>query len=161
MEHIKPPDELEQIFSQLNSRANKLYKFVMLYHDYITQQRDYGTGQMINMVEVHTLTLIEETPGVTVTRLALLWNRTKGAVSQTIKKLEQKGYIYRQKEPDNAKEVHFFATPEGVALSNAHKAYDTRDITETMALLMRRHTAAELDTFYSVIDTYTALMEEE
>ncbi|WP_068504372.1 MarR family transcriptional regulator [Paenibacillus kribbensis] len=62
----------------------------MTYSDYIKATRDYGTGDHINMVEVHTLTMIEENPGITAAKLALEWNRTKGAASQIVIKLEQR-----------------------------------------------------------------------
>ena len=55
------------------------------------------------MVEVHTLTIIEENPGITVTEVTLEWNHTKGAVSQTITKLENRGLIVRNKAENNAK----------------------------------------------------------
>ena len=55
------------------------------------------------MVEVHTLTIMEENPGIIVTEVALEWNHTKGAVSQTITKLENRGLIVRNKAENNAK----------------------------------------------------------
>lgn len=81
---------VNNIFHQLNDRANLLYKFAMLYSDYVAENQDYGTGDLISMVEVHTLTAIEDNPGISVTELALMWNRTKGAISQTVTKLEKK-----------------------------------------------------------------------
>ncbi|MGW8427674.1 MarR family transcriptional regulator [Peribacillus simplex] len=71
-------------YYELDAKANIIYKFVMNYNDYIKTARDYGTGEIINMVEVHTLTVIEENPGITVTEVALEWNRTKSAVSKII-----------------------------------------------------------------------------
>ncbi|WP_076983037.1 MarR family transcriptional regulator [Bacillus siamensis] len=49
------------------------------------------------MVEVHTLTVTEENPGITVTEAALKRNRTRGAVSQIISKLEKRDLIIRKK----------------------------------------------------------------
>ncbi|WP_076982523.1 MarR family transcriptional regulator [Bacillus siamensis] len=49
------------------------------------------------MVEVHTLSVIEENPGITVTEAALKRNRTRGAVSQIISKLEKRDLIIRKK----------------------------------------------------------------
>jgi hypothetical protein len=62
-------------YHELDVKANIIYKFVMTYNDYIKTARDYGTGEIINMVEVQTLTVIEENPGITVTDVALEWNR--------------------------------------------------------------------------------------
>ena len=91
---------VDNLFSQLNEKANAVYKFVLLYTSYMSEQHNYGVGQPINMVEVHTLTAIEENPGITISQLANMWRRTNSALSQTATKLEQKGYIVIPKTPE-------------------------------------------------------------
>lgn len=61
---------IDQTFHTLNERHNSIYQFVMRYNDYILSVHDYGEGIPMTMIEVHTLTYIEEHPGVTVTELA-------------------------------------------------------------------------------------------
>lgn len=90
MSNYTEQPSVDLIFKQLNDKATLLYKFVMLYGDYVAENQDYGTGELINMVEVHTLTAIEENPGVNISELANMWNRTKGAISQTATKLEKR-----------------------------------------------------------------------
>ena len=85
--------EIDRVYAQLSPRADLVYSFVTVYNSYINELRDYGTGLMINMVEVHTLTMIADNPGITVNELSKMWNRTKGAVSQNVAKLEKKGLI--------------------------------------------------------------------
>ena len=143
----------------LNTKANILYKFVMLYNDYIKTARDYGTGEIINMVEVHILTKIEENPGITVTEVALMWNRTKGAVSQIVSKLEKRGLIERRKERGNAKNVHLYVTDKGEILSKAHKAYDIQELNWADKTLHTDFTSQEIDTFYKVMQRYNELMD--
>ena len=75
------------------------------------------------MREVHLLTAIEENPGTTVTELAEIWNRTKGAICQTVTRLEKAGYVLRRKEGGDTKTVHLYPSEEGIKLSKAHKAY--------------------------------------
>lgn len=101
---------VDNLFSQLNEKANAVYKFVLLYTSYMSEQHNYGVGQPINMVEVHTLTAIEENPGITISQLANMWRRTNSALSQTATKLEQKGYIVRRKNPKNARNMELYAT---------------------------------------------------
>ena len=74
-ENIDPKNDR---YHELETKINIIFKFVTAYTDYTKTARDYGTGEIINMVEVHTLTHIEENPGITVTEVALEWNRTKG-----------------------------------------------------------------------------------
>ncbi|WP_235332679.1 hypothetical protein [Paenibacillus polymyxa] len=61
--------EQDDKYHELDNKASIIYKFVMTYSDYIKAIRDYGTGEEINMVEVHTLTMIEENPGITAAKL--------------------------------------------------------------------------------------------
>lgn len=148
---------IDQTFTEFSKNANLLYEFVMLYHEYIYQARDYGNGDMIKMVEVHTLTMIEDNPGITVSELAKLWGRTKGTVSVNVTALEHKGYIYREKAPDNAKVVHLYVTEQGRELSTIHKVYDNLDIVQTQSDLLKSCTHQELDCFYKVLGAYLDL----
>ncbi len=157
----KQQENLNSLYRQMNARADSLYKFVLLYSDYIHAKRDYGTGLEIGMIDVHTLTYIEENPGTTITELARDWNKTKGALSQTVKRLVQLGLVERRMRENNSKTILLYATEEGQRLSVAHKLYDLTDIAQTTEALLRHCTAEEIDTFYKVIDVYTKLLKEE
>ena len=150
---------INEKYHELDIKANIIYKFVMTYNDYIKAAHDYGTGEIINMVEVHTLTVIEENPGITVTKVALEWNRTKGAVSQIITKLENRGLIIRKKENGNAKNIHLYATEKGIILSKAHKAYDIKELTWSNKILHDNFTTEEIDVFYRIMNRYTELLD--
>ena len=147
-------------YHELNAKANIIYKFVMNYNDYIKTARDYGIGEIVNMVEVHTLTVIEENPGITATEVALEWNRTKGAVSQIIAKLEKRGLIRREKEAGNAKTVHLYVTDKGEFLSKAHKDYDINELTWANQTLHESFTTEEVNVFYKVMKKYTELLDK-
>lgn len=155
MSKIESLLSVNEIFEQLNEKANLLYKFVVLYNDYMAEPQNYGTNELVNMVLVHTLTAIEENPGINNSELAAMWNRTKGAISQTTTKLEQKGYIERRKSSNNAKNVLLYPTEKGVLLSRAHKRYDAIEVSKTMdELLHAGCTDAEIDTFFKVVGKY-------
>ncbi|MEH7349425.1 MarR family winged helix-turn-helix transcriptional regulator [Gottfriedia acidiceleris] len=146
-------------YHELDAKPNIIYKFVMNYSDYIKSARDYGTGEIINMVEVHTLTVIEENPGITVTEVALEWNRTKGAVYQIISKLEKRGLIKRKKEVGNARIVHLYVTEKGNLLSKAHKEYDINELIWADKTLSKSFTSEEINVFYNVMQKYTELLD--
>lgn len=150
---------VNEIFKQLNDKANLLYKFVMLYSDYASEPQDYGTGELVSMVLVHTLTAIEENPGISNSELAAMWNRTKGAISQTTTKLEQRGYIECRKGSDNAKNMYMYPTEKGVILSHAHKRYDSIEVSKTMdELLHAGCTYDEIDVFFKVVMKYIDIL---
>ena len=150
-------EEIDQNYAQLSTRADKLYHIVMLYAEYINTPTDYGDGELITMTEVHTLTMIEDHPGLTVSDLAKWWRLTKSAISQAIKKLEARGLVYKVRDENNAKILHLFPTEAGVKLSTAHKLFDNMDIMQTSNDLLQTCTAEEIDTFYKVIDAYSKL----
>jgi len=65
----------------------------------------FGTGVPMFRREIHTIQAIGKNPGINITALAERMAVTKGAVSQTIKKLTKKGLVRKTYAPGNAKEV--------------------------------------------------------
>lgn len=92
--------------------------------DYYKELHDYGTGELYTSTEVHLVTRIEENPGITASQIAEVTNRTKSAISQMLTKLEAKGLIFRERDPNNGKQFFLYVTPKGKHLSLCHKAYD-------------------------------------
>lgn len=148
---------LEDLTKTFVVKADLLYKFVLLYSNYLSSTSDYGTGNMVSMVEVHTLTQIYDNPGITVTQLANYWKRTKSAVSQTVSKLEARGFITRTTSETNKKVYELYVTEEGKKLSAAHKAYDLVEISHTLEDLLKTCTYEEIDAFYKVLESYIKL----
>lgn len=151
---------LEELTEKLVEKADLLYKFVLLYSSYLSSSRDYGTGNIVSMVEVHTLTYIYDNPGVTVTQLAEYWKRTKSAISQMVGKLEKRGFVIRKTSKTNRKIIELYVTEEGRRLSAAHKAYDLIELSHTLEDLLKTCTYEEIDTFYKVLNSYIQLFED-
>ena len=149
---------LKDQYQELNEKADIIYRFVSIYGDYIRMTHDYGTGEKINMAEVHTLTFIADNPGITVTKIAGMWNKTKGAVSQIVAKLEKKGLVEKKKEGNNGKNLHCYATQRGMALSDAHKEYDVAGLIAENKILGEIFTEEEMDAFYRVMEKYTEII---
>lgn len=158
MEPFKTKEEIDSKYTRLSLRADVLYHFVTTYSNYIHQARDYGTGQIINMAEVHILTMIADEPGITTNVLAQKWKCTKAAVSQNVKKLEQKKLVYRIQDEENKKVFHLYVTEEGENLALAHKRFDILDIIETKEELLKYCTEEEIDTFYKVLEVYQSII---
>lgn len=148
---------LAELTESLVAKADLLYKFVLLYGNYLSSSQDYGTGNVVSMVEVHTLTHIYDNPGITVTQLANYWKRTKSAISQTVGKLEKRGLIVRKGNENNKKIVELYVTEEGKKLSTAHKAYDLIELSRTLEDLLKTCTYEEIDAFYKVLNSYIQL----
>lgn len=128
-----------------------VYRFVMYSMDEYDQVHDYGTGDRLNMVEMHTLNMIDQQPGLCVKDVARLWNRTLGAASRNVNKLLEKGLVTKEKLPGNGKNIHIYPTEAGKKLAQLHRQYDRDQIAQIMNCMLVQHTEAELQAFWSVI----------
>jgi len=163
-EAISSPDtpakenvSVDHILSHLFQKSDLLYKFVMIYKDYIFQPRDYGTGELVTSMEAHVTSYIDEHPGAAPSELAAYWSRTNGFISQILKKLEEKGFIIRTRSPQNAKRVLLYTTEKGKAFSYAHKRFDALNVSISMQRLLQSCSMEEVDAFYKVMDAYCDL----
>ncbi len=154
-------NSIDDIFQQLNEKADLVYKHLWLYNEHDTHSRDYGTGQLITTAEVHTIGIIESNEGISVTKLALICHRTKGTVSQLVNKLEKNGYISRVKLPDNGKTVRLYITENGKIISRAHKAYDRSEVTRIINELLKECTMDEINSFYKVLACRNNILESD
>jgi len=95
-----------------------------------TPSLSFGTGVLMYRREIHTIQAIGRNPGINVTTLAEYMGVTKGAVSQTIKKLSNKGLVRRTRVPGNVKEVVLELTELGwIGFHNHDKFHmDSLDI---------------------------------
>lgn len=128
-----------------------VYRFVMCSMDNYSAVHDYGTGEILNMVEIHTLSMIANNPGLRVTDVAKMWNRTLGAASKNVNKLCGKGYVEKKKLPGNDKAVHLYPTEAGRQLAALHREYDRKHIADLLQYLFARHSEEELLTYHRVL----------
>ena len=126
-------------------------------------EADFGSGATFNTAEIHMLTDIVNNPGTTVTRLAEKWGRTKGAISQSVKKLETKSYIYKEKSDDNQKIISLYPTEEGKRHAKAHMHYD-ETVSRAITLELANYFSKEqMNMYYKImnvqlnIDYYSSL----
>lgn len=145
---------------QYEAMMDDVYRFVMVASDNYSTPRDYGTGKVLNMVEMHTLSMIADQPGVCVTDVAKMWNRTLGAASKNVNRLCDKGYVEKKKYPGNDKTIHLHPTELGENIARLHKQYDRENIAKILKYLTEVHTEEELMSFYRVLLTCTKLYEE-
>lgn len=115
---------------------------------------DYGTGEAYTSVEVHTLKHIADHHGITVTELARDYGKTKGAVSQILKKVESKGLVYREVDPENDNSYHLFLTDKGKELDKAHRRYDEIGFGESMDIVRERFSEDEINTTFRVLEAW-------
>jgi len=122
---VDPKKKLSLKAYQLAELNDRYQQIGLLYS---TDLHDYGTGELYTSTEVHMVTRIEDNPGITAVKIAEDTARTKSAVSQMLSKLETKGLIYREQDPDNRRQHLLFVTEKGRELSRCHKEYDEQSM---------------------------------
>ena len=118
MNRKKTCEEIADLFIKL---ANK-------YHSMEKIPVDYGVGKDLYHSERHLLDQIGDYPEKNITELAQFMGVTKGAISQTVKKLENKGIVNRYKGEQNEKEVFLKLTETGKGVYEKHKEVNQRSI---------------------------------
>lgn len=95
-------------------------------HKYIQvekQPREYGPGIILTQTEIHTIAAIGDRPGINVTELSKLRGVTKGAASQLVYKLVDKGYVIKQTSQNSDTEVCLNLTDTGKIAYEKHIMY--------------------------------------
>ncbi len=121
---------------------------------------DYGTGELYTSVEVHMLKYIADHPGITVTELAIDYGKTKGAISQMLKKIEDKGLIYREQDLSNDNRMLLYVTEKGELLDYVHRKYDMASFGESMNQVRALYSEEEIDLAFDILETWLNVRRE-
>ncbi len=83
--------------------------------------KSFGTGEMISASEIHLIEIIGDTEDLSVTDISKHLNITKGAVSQSLKRLETKGFTTKKSDPENLSRSIVMLTSKGQTAYWSHK----------------------------------------
>ena len=111
MDREKTSEEIIELFIRLANKYKALEKIPV----------DYGVGTDLYHSERHLIDQIGDHPEMNITELARYLGVTKGAISQTVKKLEDKGVVTRYKGVENEKEVFLEFSDIGRKVYKKHK----------------------------------------
>lgn len=148
------PDAINQVLRKINHQTGDLFDFVMVVSGMIGAIRMEANGTELTMMEIRTIMMIGEHPGITATQMCGYWNRSRGAVSQILKKVEGKGFIYKEKSQTDEKVYHLYATDQGMQVIYNFVANDFEDTTNIIGSLLKTCTVEELRAFYRVMNCY-------
>ncbi len=146
---------------QILSWSDDIYRFVMQVMDYMKQPRDYGNGELLNMVEIHTIVMIARSPGICISDIAKQWNRTLGAASRNVDRLQAKGYVEKKKTENNGKTIHLYVTEQGRCLAEQHHRNDLEIARELFNQISEKHSLQEIEVFHAVLGTLHTLYENK
>lgn len=122
----------EEKRTKLNALIDKLLSVSHMAVELDAQPRTFGSGSPLTRAEVHTVSDIAATPGISVTALAEHQGVTKGAVSQMVSRLKSKGLV--RKSRGVGRTLLLYVTDLGAAVHAEHrKLHD--EMCETLAAL--------------------------
>lgn len=106
---------------ELQSIIDLFNKILHIYSVIDKKPKKYGTGDLLFVSEIHALEIIGNYPEINITQLSDLLGVTKGAISQTVKRLVAKRYIARYKVRNN-KEVNLRLSDKGYIIFQGSQA---------------------------------------
>ena len=71
-----------------------------------------------------------------------------------VKKVESKGLVYREVDPENDNRYHLFLTDKGKELDKAHRRYDEIGFGESMDIVRERFSEDEINTTFRVLEAW-------
>lgn len=160
---IDPDEDAESAlerYKTLSDIMQPMYDLVLSYSNYYSIRKDYGSGVQLTMIEMHILQDLTEAESQTVSSLAEKWKRTPSAISQIIRKLEDKGLLERLQNKDDRKSYNLILTSLGEQTVLAHSRYDNIDIVKTHKKLFKKYSLEDMAIFFSICESYNQLLED-
>lgn len=111
---------------------------------YLETRRAYDSESNLYMREAHFIIAVKPGEGCSMSQVAQQLNVTPGAVSQTAKRLEAKGYIIRSKSGENQRQTIALLTKKGEEFYNKHLQYDRDKLAAMDAVYFSRFSDEEL-----------------
>jgi DNA-binding MarR family transcriptional regulator len=111
---------------------------------------DIGDGYRLNASHIHMIEAVGKGYGKTVTALSGYFMITKGAVSQIISKLYNKGYITKTKRKGNDKEIILELTEKGWKAFECHEEYGETAMNDVMQI-GNKYDEGELNSFLNIL----------
>lgn len=110
---VMKEQRIERIAEQLAALTEKISKNAK-------KSSKYGTDTELYRIEIHLIQVIGNNPGMHLIDIANIFNLTKGAISQTLKRLEKKGMIYKQVYESNRTKILIYLTEKGKIAHKTH-----------------------------------------
>lgn len=135
-------------------------RFTLLFNGFMMRKRSYGDEENLTLVELMLLLTIYENEGITATEISKKWKKTKGAVSQMLKKLEEKELIIKKRDVHDAKIYGLFLTTKGKHIIEEFDQQDTVESPIILDKMREEFTEEQIRDFYCVMRKYSEILME-
>lgn len=140
------------VFQRLDSFANKILS--------LNRKRFFEfKGVKFYPSEIHLILLVMDRNATNATKIAEKLGITKGAVSQTLTRLEKKGVLTKTKDPFHKNELTLHFTSYGDAVCNHYKRH-TAKIQQQHRRIIDRYTNKEKDAIQRFLGEVESVFDE-
>ncbi|WFR58168.1 MarR family winged helix-turn-helix transcriptional regulator [Anaerocolumna sp. AGMB13025] len=130
------------------------------YNQTENKQRNYGTDLTFSRAEIHTIEAIEDMEDINITRLAAYQGITKGAASQMVYKLVDKGVVKKRVSPNSDTEVRLELTEIGRKAYEGHKEFH-RASNEKLFEMLREMPDELYEKMEEILHLFDEMMNEK
>lgn len=88
-------------------------KLVLQNIQFVNLNRKVEKELLLSLVQFHLLEILERSPGITAQSLAKKTGVHPSTFTQTVKRLERKGFMFEMEHPRDSRKKIFGITPEG------------------------------------------------
>ena len=160
MQSEKIRQETVRSLGDLGHTVGCVIRFTLMFNGFMMRKRSYGGGEKLTLVELMLLLTISESEGIFATEIAKKWRKTKGAISQILKKLETKGLSDKQRDSHDAKMYGLFLTERGRQIIEEFDQQDTVESPVILEKMREEFTEEQINNFYCVMRKYTEILTE-
>ena len=160
MQSEKIRQETVRSLGDLGHTVGCVIRFTLMFNGFMMRKRSYGGGEKLTLVELMLLLTISESEGIFATEIAKKWRKTKGAISQILKKLETKGLIDKQRDSHDAKLYGLFLTERGRQIIEEFDQQDTVESPVILEKMREEFTEEQINNFYCVMRKYTEILTD-
>lgn len=107
--------------------------------------RDPGAGHQVSTRQVSILDHLDETTAITLSTLARHSGVTPSTMSLAIDRLEQLGYVKREKSPEDARRIGLTLTPAGGRIRDAQSVLDPECVRAMLGHLTQEQRARAIE----------------
>jgi DNA-binding MarR family transcriptional regulator len=144
--------------NELQPLIDLFLRILHLYSVIERKPKDYGTGDLLHFTEVHTIAMVGKNKRVNMTRLAEMMGVTKGAISQTIRKLVTKNLILKE-NTTNRKEFSLTLSEKGQTVLKNQESFQ-KEVFDFAAKLYEQANPEDRELVYRLFVAISNNMEE-
>lgn len=114
---------------------NQIYSVIQIISNRANLPQDFGVGHKLYTAQIHIISVIGEKPGCSPLELSQKLNITKGAVSQTLSKLEKMELIEKRKGGQYPNRIQIYLTSSGEQVLEEHQSHHARKLEKLYAMM--------------------------